>query len=208
MTRIEITVKLVTSITKQTHCRRNGTTEDYDFRSTVFDTDNVTISITPGDYNCSYDSTKDEKDNLIDEIDVILQDDNEYDDSKLQKITTLINKFKNNELDNESETNVVSAYPYIAKFIKIDDDIYKAVIHVDITDIKKIYISTETHTDQYGCSCFCPSFSETIPKNLSITCPNDILDYFESYDCYYIFGKKKYGNDDNFLYQDYVIKQD
>ena len=75
-------------------------------------------------------------------------------------------------------------------------------IHIsNNVNIKNIFISAETRTDDtYTWSP--ATYSETIPTNLSLTCPNNISDLFESYDVYHIYKEAR--DKSTFIYDKYV----
>ena len=225
MTIIEIKVKITTDVTTDVkHRKQDGTFLHYDYRVTKFNAkDDVEITVTSCDYgcncNCNSQSTDDEEEEIINKIKVILDNDDYSDTSKLVKITKIVyennkshdgsNNGSEDESNNGSINNItLSNYPYVKKFIKMDDNTYTALMHIKNDVImENIYVSQKTDSDDYW--TFSPTtYRETIPKDLSLTCPNNISDFFESYDTYNIYKKKRagvgYGAESTFIYDTYV----
>lgn len=203
MVKIEVIISCKES--RQSHSRtdkKTGQEHTHTTKLKFFNKEDVEINVVRCDYFCNCNETHNETDHdTLDQIKEIMKN---YDEDNIDKIKELIendkcvkiykkickidddgvlfakiNKIINGDNEDSNEDDVITKFPFAVRFTEIDGA-YIANIHVANNNAEDLYITINEETDAFCCSR--GSYNYTVPKQLSLTSPSKIGNYFDEYE--------------------------
>jgi hypothetical protein len=218
MVKIEIIIKCKESTQSWSRTdKKTGQEHTHTTKQKFFNKEDIEINVESCGYFCNCNDKKNESDdNTLDQIKEIMKDDDEdnvsYNIGKIKELIEndkcvkiykkickidnddvlfgKINKIINGDNEDDNEDDVVTKFPFAVRFTEIDGG-YIANIHTANNNAENLYITIAEETDAFCCSR--GSYEYSVPKQLSLTSPSKIGNYFDEYEnCWHY--KKQWDN--------------